>query len=230
MVKEKNYNHPEVGVLKEDDIQRMKVKILIIQNAIRKPTKEQAELERKMAEEEKEHKLALAKAKKEQMMKMEEEKKKKMPPNEFEKERIEHKAFINQKAFEVTKQQMDDVKEMNKMVAYAKVATVRERQLEEKKKNWEEYKVQEKKKDKIMELERLKKIKVEEEAEVVKKVEALRGKEVIIDQIKSREIDRLRAIEEQQKEAQLMLQRMKELEKEDQRKLERKKEEQKVIN
>jgi hypothetical protein len=29
------------------------------------------------------------------------------------------------------------VKEMNKMVAYAKVATVRERQLEEKAKNWE---------------------------------------------------------------------------------------------
>ena len=116
-----------------------------------------------MAEEEKEHKLALAKAKKEQMMKMEEEKKKKMPPNEFDKQRIQHKAFVNQRAFDINKQQLDDVKEMNKMVAYAKVATVRERQLQEKKRNWDEFKVQEKKKDKIMEIDRLKKIKAEEE-------------------------------------------------------------------
>jgi hypothetical protein len=48
---------------------------------------------------------------------------------------------------------------MNKMVAYAKAATIRERQLDEKKREWENFKVQEKKKDKIMEIERLKKIK-----------------------------------------------------------------------
>ena len=45
------------------------------------------------------------------------------------------------------------------MVAYAKAATIRERQLDEKKREWENFKVQEKKKDKIMEIERLKKIK-----------------------------------------------------------------------
>lgn len=37
-----------------------------------------------------------------------------------------------------------------------------------------------------MELERLKKIKEQEEIEERKKIEALKGKEVIIDQIKSR--------------------------------------------
>ena len=41
---------------------------------------------------------------------------------------------------------------MNKMVAYSKAATIRERQLEEKKREWENFKTQEKKKDKIMEL------------------------------------------------------------------------------
>ena len=56
-------------------------------------------------------------------------------------------------------QNIDEVKEMNKMVAYAKAATIRERQLEEKQRDWEDFKNQEKKKDKIMELERLKKIK-----------------------------------------------------------------------
>lgn len=58
---------------------------------------------------------------------------------------------------------------MNKMVAYAKAATIRERQLEEKQREWENYKVQEKKKDKIMEIERLKKIKELEEIEAKKK-------------------------------------------------------------
>ena len=48
---------------------------------------------------------------------------------------------------------------MNKMVAYAKAATIRERQLDEKKRDWETFKIQEKKKDKLMEIERLKKIK-----------------------------------------------------------------------
>lgn len=48
---------------------------------------------------------------------------------------------------------------MNKMVAYAKAATIRERQLEEKQRDWDSHKTQEKKKDKMMEIERLKKIK-----------------------------------------------------------------------
>lgn len=44
MVKNKNYNHPEIGVLYENDLQRMK-------ETIRKPTKEELEHERKLAEE-----------------------------------------------------------------------------------------------------------------------------------------------------------------------------------
>ena len=85
MVKDKNYNHKELAVLKHQDIVRMKVVRFFIQETIRKPTKEEEELEKKMAEEEKEQKLALAKAKREQMLRLEEEKKKNMPLNEFEK-------------------------------------------------------------------------------------------------------------------------------------------------
>jgi hypothetical protein len=54
---------------------------------------------------------------------------------------------------------------MNKMVAYAKAVTIRDRQLDEKKEIWEDFKTQEKKKDLIMEVERLKKIKYYEEEE-----------------------------------------------------------------
>jgi hypothetical protein len=48
---------------------------------------------------------------------------------------------------------------MNKMVAYAKTVTIRDRQLQEKQELWEDYKAEEKKKDLIMEVERLKLIK-----------------------------------------------------------------------
>lgn len=42
MVKEKNYNHRELGVLKQEDLIRMK-------ETIRKPTKEEEILEKRMA-------------------------------------------------------------------------------------------------------------------------------------------------------------------------------------
>ena len=63
---------------------------------------------------------------------------------------MEFKATIQNKAQEFSNEELDDVKLMNKMVAYAKAATIRERQLEEKKRDWESFKVQEKKKDKLM--------------------------------------------------------------------------------
>ena len=68
-------------------------------------------------------------------------------------------------------EQMDDVKEMNKMVMYAKCVTVRDKQLQEKKELHEQYKVQEKRKDLMMEIERLKSIKYHEEKDKHRKVE-----------------------------------------------------------
>lgn len=58
--------------------------------------------------------------------------------------------MIQSKANEASRQELDDVKLMNKMVAYAKAATIREKQLEEKQRDWELFKIQEKKKDKLM--------------------------------------------------------------------------------
>jgi hypothetical protein len=55
---------------------------------------------------------------------------------------MEQKSAIQSKAVEAAHEELDDVKLMNKMVAYAKAATIRERQLEEKKRDWEAFKVQ----------------------------------------------------------------------------------------
>ena len=133
------------------------------------------------------------------MLRLEEEKKKKLPIDEFEKEKQDKRKMVNDRALEYNNEHIDEVKKMNKMVAYAKVATIRERQLEEKKNEWEHFKEKEKKKDLIMEVERLKKIEEQDEIEERKKREALKGKEVIIDQIKKREIERLKAKEEQER-------------------------------
>lgn len=67
------------------------------------------------------------------------------------------------------------------MVMYAKCVTVRDKQLKEKKELHESYKVQEKRKDLMMEIERLKMIKHYEDLDKVKKEELRKGHTVIIE-------------------------------------------------
>ena len=63
------------------------------------------------------------------MLRLEEEKKKNLPPTEIEQEKQTYKNSVQSRAIDATHEQLDDVKLMNKMVAYAKAATIRERQL-----------------------------------------------------------------------------------------------------
>jgi hypothetical protein len=63
---------------------------------------------------------------------------------------------------------LDDVKHMNQMVLYSKVVTIRDKQLEENKRLESEYIEEQKKLDLMMEIERLKVLKEEEEREVRK--------------------------------------------------------------
>ncbi len=60
---------------------------------------------------------------------------------------------------------MDDVKAMNQMVLYSKVVTIRDKQLEENKKLESEWIEEQKKLDLMMEIERLKVLKEEDERE-----------------------------------------------------------------
>jgi hypothetical protein len=76
----------------------------------------------------------LAKAKKDRMIKIEEEKlKSKEPENEFEIEESQNRTALQKKAKRMIDENLDEVKYMNQLVNYAKVATVRDKQLEEKK-------------------------------------------------------------------------------------------------
>ena len=60
---------------------------------------------------------------------------------------------------------LDDVKHMNQMVLYSKVVTIRDKQIEENKRLENEWIEEQKKLDLMMEIERLKILKVEEERE-----------------------------------------------------------------
>ena len=63
---------------------------------------------------------------------------------------------------------LDDVKQMNQMVLYSKVVTIRDKQLEENKRLESEWIEEQKKLDLMMEIERLKVLQEEEERDIRK--------------------------------------------------------------
>ena len=78
---------------------------------------------------------------------------------------------------------LDDVKAMNQLVMYSKVVTIRDKQLEENKRLENEWVTEQKKLDMMMEIERLKVLRREEEMEIKQKELKLNGKRVIVEQI-----------------------------------------------
>jgi len=127
-------------------------------------------------------------------------------------------------------EQKDEVKHMNQMMLYAKVATVRDKQLEEKKALRETFKIQEKRKDLMMEIDRLKKIKHYDEVEREKKEDQRRKALEVVDQIKEREVERLRAQEEKEREGQDMIRAIKQVQQEEAQMALQRKHKQKLLN
>ena len=105
------------------------------------------------------------------------------------------------------------------MCLYAKIATIRDRQLEERKKLEEIYKNKENRLDKMMECERLKEILFLEKKQEELKKQQKEGALVIIDQIKENEHERLKRNEQKEKERIQMLKAL-ELLKEEEKKRE----------
>ena len=103
--------------------------------------------------------------------------------------------YENQKItdpYTIVKKSDDVVKELNILVKCAKIATIREKQLEEQKRMEKIYKNKEEKLDLMMELERLKEIKFKEEREKESKKLNEDRKKIIINQIFNNEKERLK--------------------------------------
>ncbi len=90
------------------------------------------------------------------------------------------------------------------MILYSKVVTIRDKQLQENKMLEGEWVEEQKKLDLLMEIERLKGLKVSEEREVVRQHAQRKGALVIIDQIQEREKERIRQRELLAKEQEQM--------------------------
>merc|ERR1719262_1026769 len=107
---------------------------------------------------------------------------------------------VLEKAKQALDEEMDDVKHMNQMMLYSKIVTIRDAQIQEKRYIQQEKEEEERQLDMMMEIERLKALKMYEEREKSKVEDLRRGAQVIVEQIKDRQAVRMREEEHRDQE------------------------------
>merc|ERR1719247_2241341 len=139
------------------------------------------------------------------MMQMEEERKKNEMLQSGNKEGRAASNSVLEKAKQMMDEEMDDVKHMNQMMLYSKVVTIRDAQIQEKRYVQQEKEEEERELDMMMEIERLKGLKMYEEREKARIDDQRRGAQVIIEQIKDRQAQRMREEEQRDQERAFIL-------------------------
>jgi hypothetical protein len=119
----KTQRQPEVVVLSESDVQRMKSGAQVL-------TAEQRSVLRHDAEVHKEHERAAAKARKEKMLRLAAEAQQQVQPGASELVQAAADSATMAHAQELLQEEKDEVKHMNRIVHYAKCAAQREKQIE----------------------------------------------------------------------------------------------------
>jgi hypothetical protein len=205
-------------VIKASELARIKDSTKVI-------GKQQEMDEKKRLAEEREREREAATTLRDKIKAFDQTRTKKLPPTVYQKEAKEKNETLLTKAEKAMDEELDDVKHMNKMVLYAKCATVRDRQLTEMRELEKAKKDEDMKVDLMMEVERLKALQFHEEREHVHRQAQHQGALVIVDQIKDREQQRVREQELKNKEQMQMLKQIEELQadevKQQQKKLER---------
>jgi hypothetical protein len=175
----------KAAILEYNEINRMKASTKI-------ETADDKKMAATLAKTQKEAAMEQSKARKERMQAMDKERSTKVAPTDIEQAQRNKDVGILSKAQSQLDEELDDVKHMNQMVLYSKVVTIRDKQLEENKCLEKEWIEEQKKLDLMMEIERLKALKVHEEREVVRQDARRRGAMVIVNQIQEREIERIK--------------------------------------
>ena len=140
---------------------------------------------------------------KEKMALMEEERKMRMKQAELEADVVT--GGVLEKAKMQLEEQKDDVKAMNAMMMYSKVVTIRDAQVQEKRYIHQEREEEEAQLDTMMEIERLKALKMYEERNRARLIDQRKGAQVIVEQIKDRQAQRLREEEARDQERNYVL-------------------------
>merc|ERR1719230_667903 len=139
------------------------------------------------------------------MMQMEEERKKNEALKGENGEGRAQKNSVLERAKQMMDEEMDDVKHMNQMMLYSKVVTIRDAQIQEKRAVQSERQEEERQLDMMMEIERLKALKMYEEREKARLDDQRRGAQVIVEQIKDRQAQRMREEESRDQERAFIL-------------------------
>merc|ERR1711988_2077216 len=204
-------------VMSNTELRRLKESATVI-------TPQEAAAQAKQKADEKAGTMAAARARKQKIISMEAERKKNEAKSDLELEAIEKDKHQLSRADFLVDEQRDDVKRMNQFVRYAKCSTIRDAQLEEKKALQRQTEEEEMRLDEVMEAERVRAVELYEQREAQRAVDRVHGKDVIVEQIKARERERLLQQEILDQERDAMLRQLERLKEEDLLKAEMKKE------
>merc|ERR1719343_926154 len=144
-------------------------------------------------------------ARKEKIRQMEEERKKNALLADKEKDGRAQKNSVLERAKQMLDEDMDDVKHMNQMMLYSKVVTIRDAQIQEKRVVQAEKEEEERQLDSMMEIERLKALRMYEAREKERLESQRSGAKVIIEQIKDRQSQRMKEEEQRDQERAFIL-------------------------
>ena len=203
-----------MSILSISDYERIK------QNA-RISAEDEFKNRQKILEQQKNCQLAKARAHVEQIKQIDKNRPK-YPLTQGDKEKQYQGASILAAAKRAKENSLDATKEMEQLLKYAKVVSIRDLQKKEHKDMENAYKAKENKLDLMMELERLKELKYQEDKEKEKHQQRLRSAKVIKNQIKENEIKRLQEREMKIREGELMKKQIKAMQDEELRNEEKK--------
>ncbi|XP_063032305.1 cilia- and flagella-associated protein 45-like [Melospiza melodia melodia] len=135
-----------------------------------------------------------------------------------------------QRAMRMRLEEEEDVRELNALFLNAKCNMIRDKQVLEKQMILKELAEEEKRLDKMMEMEREKGMEVQEELERQRKQELMRARQDIVKQMEQNAEERALRAEELYQEGQRQLERLEQMKREDQKAWEQKQERQKQIH
>merc|ERR1712113_1318495 len=122
-----------------------------------------------------------------------------------EKDGRAQKNSVLERAKQKLDEDLDDVKHMNQMMLYSKIVTIRDAQIQEKRSVQAEKEEEERQLDMMMEIERLKALRMYEVREKERLESQRSGAKVIIEQIKDRQSQRMREEEQRDQERAFIL-------------------------
>ncbi|XP_071656547.1 cilia- and flagella-associated protein 45 isoform X1 [Patagioenas fasciata] len=149
--------------------------------------------------------------------------------SDLEEEAKERTQHLRQRANRMRLEQEEEIKEFSEMILGAKCHMIRDMQILEKQLITKELEEEEKRLDKMMEVERTKANEMQEELERGRKEELIRGRQEIVKQMEKNAEERALRAEQQDQEVQEMLKYLERLKMEDLKEMERKREEQNRI-